>query len=62
MSIPKGTTVTQKVQAVTGVIAKTQFNESYDCLEYLVEYTDSDNVVHSRWFKENEITPLTQGN
>jgi hypothetical protein len=56
MSIPKGTTVTQVAEIITGVVVKTQFNESYDSLEYLVEFTKS-GETHTRWFLEDHITP-----
>jgi hypothetical protein len=59
MSIPKGTTVVQKVEVITGVTTKTQFNESVDSLEYLVEYTNAAGEPHSRWFLESQISPVT---
>jgi len=55
MSIPKGSTVTQVVEVITGITTKTQFNESYDQLEYLVEYINSAGENHSKWFLENQI-------
>ena len=65
MSIPKGSTVLQITTPITGVVVKTQFNESLDCLEYLVEYVNSVGEKHSRWFLESQITevaaPITAG-
>lgn len=56
MPIPKGTTVTQVVEIITGVVTKTQFNESTEQLEYLVEYTNAAGENHTRWFQESQIT------
>lgn len=53
MAIKPGTAVRQIVNPVRGQIAKTQFNESHQCLEYLVE----DANGGSRWFLEAEIEP-----
>jgi len=61
MSIPKGTKVKQIVQVITGTVVKTQFNESHDSLEYLVEYTDGTGENHTKWFLENQITPDESG-
>lgn len=55
MSIPKGTKVTQVVEVITGTVVKTQFNESYDALEYLVQYTNAAGETHTRWFLEDQI-------
>lgn len=60
MAIPKGTQVTQKVEIISGVVSKTQFNESLNELEYLVEYKNSSGEDHSRWFLESQISPVVQ--
>jgi hypothetical protein len=55
MSIPKGSKVDQVVEVITGTVVKTQFNESYDELEYLVEYTNAAGESHNKWFLESQI-------
>ena len=55
MTIKLGTQVLQKVTPIAGVVAKKQFDETADCFQFLVENTDADGTVHSRWFNESEI-------
>jgi hypothetical protein len=60
MAIPKGTVVTQNVEVISGTVTKTQFNESLNELEYLVEYKNSAGEDHSRWFLESQIKAVAQ--
>ena len=55
MAIKTGTEVRQKAPAIEGHITRTKFNESADCLEYLVSYVTADGETHERWFLESEI-------
>ena len=55
MSIKLGTSVRQIVTPIAGVVAKKQFDEVADCFQFLVENTDADGTVHSRWLNESEI-------
>lgn len=56
MAIKLGDTVRQIVPApIVGTVAKKQFDESSDSFQFLVEDTDADGQVHSRWFTESQI-------
>ena len=55
MAIPKGTKVRQIAPAIEGEVVQTRFNESSDCLEYLVSYTGADGESHERWFLESQV-------
>ena len=58
MPIKAGAAVRQIVHAVEGTVTKRQFNESASEMEYLVENTDADGTVHSRWFLESQIAEV----
>jgi hypothetical protein len=54
--IPSGAQVRQITPApFTGAVVERRFNESHSAMEYLVENTDADGHVHSKWFVEGEI-------
>jgi len=55
MPIKTGAPVRQVTKPIEGAVAQRQFNDSHDQMEYLVESTDADGVVHSKWFLESEI-------
>lgn len=59
-----GNNVKLVTPAIEGVIKDTQYNKSVKELEHLVEWTNSNNEVHSRWFLESDledIVPVTGG-
>jgi hypothetical protein len=55
MAIKLGTTVQQIVTPIHGVVVKKQFDEASDKFQFLVENTDSEGQVHSRWFDEDQL-------
>lgn len=40
---------------VQGVIKDIQYNKEQSSLEYLLEYTDTDGDVQTRWFLEAQL-------
>ena len=40
---------------INGVIVDTRYSKQARQLEHLVEYTDTDGEIQSRWFLENEL-------
>jgi adenine deaminase len=55
MAIKLGTTVQQIVTPICGVVVSKQFDEVADKFQFLVENTDSEGQVHSRWFDEDQL-------
>jgi hypothetical protein len=55
MAIKLGTTVQQIVTPIRGVVVSKQFDEVSDKFQFLVENTDSEGQVHSRWFDEDQL-------
>lgn len=51
----KGSAVRKVVPDIVGEVIDAQLNKETLGIRYLVEYTDSDNSTHQRYFEEEEL-------
>ena len=57
--IKLGTAVRQVLPApVEGVVVSKTFNQAGDHFQFVVEFTDAENVVHQRAFDEGQIEAI----
>lgn len=60
MPIKRGATVRQIVAPIVGEVVERRMHGEADEIECLVQWTDSNGNLQSRWFLESQIEEVSQ--